>query len=220
MAKAKQTPAAATVAAQFRAELTKTPLTPATLFPTAEEIHATTQAVLNAPPKGVNWEGFDSELTRAFQLTKEAEDSLRTLAGKMYQCGFRFAMLNNDKGEMDDKTPHYVELRKRLTTRLDSTEQALLSMDRWNAATLDAVERGIRTAARKRLNTMMSDIRNHLKTVEEIQTSREVKTLEKKIYDKLTEVREMIVNADPDKVKFDIDETKDLVTELRSHFDI
>lgn len=196
------------------------PVTPASVFPTAQEIHATTQAVLNAPPKGVNWEGFDSELTEAFKLTQQAEDSLRTLAGKMFTCGFRFAMLNNDKGEMDDKAPHYVELRKRLTTRLSTKEQALLSMDRFNAATLDVVEKAIRTTSRKRLDKMMSDIRRHLKTVEEIQTTRTAKTLEKKIYDKLTEVREMIVNADPDKAKFDINETKDLVTELRSHFDI
>lgn len=195
-------------------------VTPASVFPTAQEIHATTQAVLNAPPKGVNWEGFDSELTEAFKLTQQAEESLRTLAGKMFTCGFRFAMLNNDKGEMDDKAPHYVELRKRLTTRLSTKEQALLSMDRFNAATLDVVEKAIRTTSRKRLDKMMSDIRRHLKTVEEIQTTRTAKTLEKKIYDKLTEVREMIVNADPDKAKFDINETKDLVTELRSHFDI
>ena len=202
------------------AKAKQTPATPATVFPTAEEIHAATDAVLNAPPKGVNWEGFDSELTRAFKLTKEAEDSLRTLAGKMYQCGFRFAMLNNEKGEMDDKAPHYVELRKRLTTRLDPTEQALLSMDRWNAATLDAVERGIRRDARKRLNTMMTDIRKHLKTVEEIETPRSVKTLEQKLYALCTEIRDEIVKADPDKVKFDIGATRELIEELREHFNI
>ena len=202
------------------AKAKQTPPTLTAVFPTAEELHAKTQSVLNAPPKGVNWEGFDSELTQAFKLTQEAEDSLRTLAGKMFTCGFRYAMLNNDKGEMNDKAPHYVELRKRLTTRLSAKEQALLSMDRFNAATLDVVEKAIRTTSRKRLDKMMSDIRRHLKTVEEIQSTRSAKTLEKKIYDKLTEIRDMIVKADPDKVKFDIGETRELIEELREHFDI
>ena len=204
------------------AKANKTAVAQATapVFPTAEELHATTQAVLNAPPKGVNWEGFEAELTDAFVKQGEAEESLRTLAGKMFQCGFRFAHLNNEKGEMDDKTPHYVELRKRLSKRLSTTEQGLLSMDKFNAAALDAVEKAIRTTARKRLDKMMSLIRKHLKTVEEIETNRARKTLEQRLYDKCTEIRKMIVDADPNQVKFDVEETKRLIEELREHFNI
>jgi hypothetical protein len=183
-------------------------------------MHATTQAILNAPPKGVNWEGFEAELTDAFVKQAQADESLRTLAGKMFQCGFRFAHLNNDKGEMDDKTPHYVELRKRLTKRLSEREQVLLSMDKFNAAALDVVEKAIRTTARKRLDKMMSLIRKHLKTVEEIETNRARKTLEQRLYDKCTEIRKMIVDADPNKVKFEVEETKRLIEELREHFNI
>ena len=205
MAKAKQTPVAAATAP---------------VFPTAEQLHATTQAVLNAPPKGVNWEGFEAELTDAFVKQAQADESLRTLAGKMFQCGFRFAHLNNEKGEMDDKAPHYVELRKRLTKRLSDREQALLSMDKFNAAALDVVEKAIRTTARKRLDKMMSLIRKHLKTVEEIETNRARKTLEERLYEKCTEIRKMIVDADPNKVKFDVEETKQLIEDLREHFNI
>ena len=192
----------------------------APVFPTAEQMHATTQAILNAPPKGVNWDGFEAELTDAFVKQAQADESLRTLAGKMFQCGFRFAHLNNEKGEMDDKTPHYVELRKRLTKRLSEREQVLLSMDKFNAAALDVVEKAIRTTARKRLDKMMSLIRKHLKTVEEIETNRARKTLEQRLYDKCTEIRKMIVDADPNKVKFEVEETKRLIEELREHFNI
>ena len=204
------------------AKANKTAVAQATapVFPTAEQMHATTQAILNAPPKGVNWEGFEAELTDAFVKQAQADESLRTLAGKMFQCGFRFAHLNNDKGEMDDKTPHYVELRKRLTKRLSEREQVLLSMDKFNAAALDVVEKAIRTTARKRLDKMMSLIRKHLKTVEEIETNRARKTLEQRLYDKCTEIRKMIVDADPNQVKFDIEETKQLIEDLREHFNI
>jgi membrane-associated HD superfamily phosphohydrolase len=204
------------------AKANKTAVAQATapVFPTAEQMHATTQAILNAPPKGVNWEGFEAELTDAFVKQAQADESLRTLAGKMFQCGFRFAHLNNEKGEMDDKTPHYVELRKRLTKRLSEREQVLLSMDKFNAAALDVVEKAIRTTARKRLDKMMSLIRKHLKTVEEIETNRARKTLEQRLYDKCTEIRKMIVDADPNQVKFDIEETKRLIEELREHFNI
>jgi membrane-associated HD superfamily phosphohydrolase len=204
------------------AKANKTAVAQATapVFPTAEQMHATTQAILNAPPKGVNWEGFEAELTDAFVKQAQADESLRTLAGKMFQCGFRFAHLNNEKGEMDDKTPHYVELRKRLTKRLSEREQVLLSMDKWNAAALDVVEKAIRTTARKRLDKMMSLIRKHLKTVEEIETNRARKTLEQRLYDKCTEIRKMIVDADPNQVKFDVEETKRLIEELREHFNI
>jgi len=206
-----------------KAKSTATPVAAAAgapVFPTAEAIHATTQAVLNAPPKGVNWEGFEAELTDAFSKTKEAEDSLRVLAGKMFTCGFRFAMLNDEKGAMNDKAPHYIELRKRLTTRLSKKEQGLLSMNRFEAATLDVVEKAIRTTSRKRLDKMMSDIRRHLKSVEEITTNKVVKTLEQKIYGILTDVREMIQKADPNKVKFDIMQALDDCDTLRNHFDI
>jgi hypothetical protein len=204
------------------AKANKTAVAQATapVFPTAEQMHATTQAILNAPPKGVNWEGFEAELTDAFVKQAQADESLRTLAGKMFQCGFRFAHLNNEKGEMDDKTPHYIELRKRLTKRLSEREQVLLSMDKFNAAALDVVEKAIRTTARKRLDKMMSLIRKHLKTVEEIETNRARKTLEQRLYDKCTEIRKMIVDADPNQVKFDIEETKQLIEELREHFNI
>jgi hypothetical protein len=204
------------------AKANKTAVAQATapVFPTAEQMHATTQAILNAPPKGVNWEGFEAELTDAFVKQAQADESLRTLAGKMFQCGFRFAHLNNEKGEMDDKTPHYVELRKRLTKRLSEREQVLLSMDKFNAAALDVVEKAIRTTARKRLDKMMSLIRKHLKTVEEIETNRARKTLEQRLYDKCTEIRKMIVDADPNKVKFEVEETKRLIEELREHFNI
>jgi hypothetical protein len=204
------------------AKANKTAVAQATapVFPTAEQMHATTQAVLNAPPKGVNWEGFEAELTDAFVKQAQADESLRTLAGKMFQCGFRFAHLNNEKGEMDDKTPHYIELRKRLTKRLSEREQVLLSMDKFNAAALDVVEKAIRTTARKRLDKMMSLIRKHLKTVEEIETNRARKTLEQRLYDKCTEIRKMIVDADPNKVKFEVEETKRLIEELREHFNI
>jgi hypothetical protein len=204
------------------AKANKTAVAQATapVFPTAEQMHATTQAILNAPPKGVNWEGFEAELTDAFVKQAQADESLRTLAGKMFQCGFRFAHLNNEKGEMDDKTPHYIELRKRLTKRLSEREQVLLSMDKFNAAALDVVEKAIRTTARKRLDKMMSLIRKHLKTVEEIETNRARKTLEQRLYDKCTEIRKMIVDADPNKVKFEVEETKRLIEELREHFNI
>jgi hypothetical protein len=204
------------------AKANKTAVAQATapVFPTAEQMHATTQAILNAPPKGVNWDGFEAELTDAFVKQAQADESLRTLAGKMFQCGFRFAHLNNEKGEMDDKTPHYVELRKRLTKRLSEREQVLLSMDKFNAAALDVVEKAIRTTARKRLDKMMSLIRKHLKTVEEIETNRSRKTLEQRLYDKCTEIRALIVAADPNKVKFEVEETKRLIEELREHFNI
>jgi hypothetical protein len=204
------------------AKANKTAVAQATapVFPTAEQMHATTQAILNAPPKGVNWDGFEAELTDAFVKQAQADESLRTLAGKMFQCGFRFAHLNNEKGEMDDKTPHYVELRKRLTKRLSERDQVLLSMDKFNAAALDVVEKAIRTTARKRLDKMMSLIRKHLKTVEEIETNRARKTLEQRLYDKCTEIRKMIVDADPNKVKFEVEETKRLIEELREHFNI
>ena len=204
------------------AKANKTAVAQATapVFPTAEQMHATTQAILNAPPKGVNWEGFEAELTDAFVKQAQADESLRTLAGKMFQCGFRFAHLNNEKGEMDDKTPHYIELRKRLSKRLSTTEQGLLSMDKFNAAALDAVEKAIRTTARKRLDKMMSLIRKHLKTVEEIETNRARKTLEERLYEKCTEIRALIVAADPNKVKFDVEETKQLIEDLREHFNI
>jgi hypothetical protein len=204
------------------AKANKTAVAQATapVFPTAEQMHATTQAILNAPPKDVNWAGFDAELTDAFAKQAQADESHVVLAGKMYQMGFRFAHLNNDKGEMDDKSPHYVELRKRLTKRLSEREQVLLSMDKWNAAALDVVEKAIRTTARKRLDKMMSLIRKHLKTVEEIETNRARKTLEQRLYDKCTEIRKMIVDADPNKVKFEVEETKRLIEELREHFNI
>lgn len=206
MAKAKQTPVAAA--------------TGATPFPTAEQLHATTQAVLNAPPKGINWEGFDAELSQAFKAQHVADESLRTLAGKMYQCGVRFAHFNNDKGEMDAKQPVCVELRKRLTKRLSEREQILVGMDRWNAAALDTVEKAVRKLANDRLDKMLSLMRKHLKSEEGIQTGRDKKTLEQKLYALCTDIRELIVNADPDKVKFDIGETRELIEELRSHFDV
>ena len=204
------------------AKANKTAVAQATapVFPTAEQMHATTQAILNAPPKGVNWEGFEAELTDAFVKQAQADESLRTLAGKMFQCGFRFAHLNNEKGEMDDKTPHYVELRKRLTKRLSEREQVLLSMDKWNAATLTTVEKAVRMLARDRVNNMVSIIRKHLKKIEEIKSGRGSTTLEKKLYDKCTEILELINAADPDKAKFEIGETRDLVIQLREHFNI
>lgn len=202
------------------AKAKQTPSTPATVFPTAQEIHATTQAVLNAPPKGINWEGFESELSQAFKLQHEATESLRTLAGKMYQCGVRFAHFNNDKGEMDTKQPVCVELRKRLTKRLSEREQILVGMDRWNAAALDTVEKAVRKLATDRVNTMLSLMRKHLKSEEGIQTGRDKKSLEQKLYALCTEIRELIVDADPDKVKFDIGETRELIEELREHFNI
>lgn len=203
------------------AKAKKTPVANATasVFPTEQEIHAATQAALNAPPKGVNWEGFDTELSEAFRLQGEADESLRTLAGKMFVCGFRFAMLNNDKGEAAD-TPASVELRKRITRRLSDREQALVNMDRFNAATLTTVEKAVRKLAKGRVNDMMSLIRKHLKKVEEINSGRGSTTLEKKLYDKCTEILDTINKADPDKAKFDIGETRDLIIELRKHFDI
>lgn len=201
------------------AKAKQNPVATATVFPTAEQMHATTQALLNAPPKGVNWEGFDSELTQAFKLQGEAEESLRTLAGKMFVCGFRFAMMNNDKNELAD-TPATVELRKRLIRRLTEHEQALVNMDRFNAATLTTVEKAVRKLAKDRVNTMVSLIRKHLKTTEEINSGRSNKTLEQRLYAKCTEILDTINAADPDKAKFDIGETRDLILELRKHFDI
>ena len=206
MAKAKQTPVATA--------------TGATPFPTAEQLHATTQAVLNAPPKGINWDGFDSELSQAFKLQHEATESLRTLAGKMYQCGVRFAHFNNDKGEMDDKQPVCIELRKRLTKRLSEREQILVGMDRWNAAALDTVEKAVRKLATDRVNTMLSLMRKHLKSEENIKAGRDKKTLEQRLYAMCTEIREEIIKADPDKAKFDIGITRELIEELRGHFDV
>jgi hypothetical protein len=214
MAKANQPKA--DKAAQPKADKAAT----APVFPTAQEIHAVTEAVLNAPPKGINWEGFETELTKAFAAQHEAEESLRTLAGKMYQCGVRFAHFNNDKGEMDDKQPVCIELRKRLTKRLSTREQVLVGMDRWNAAALDTVEKAIRKLATDRLNTMMSLMRKHLKSEENIKTGRGALTLEQKLYAMCTLIREEIVKADPDKVKFDIGATRELIEELREHFNI
>jgi hypothetical protein len=56
--------------------------------------------------------------------------------------------------------------------------------------------------------------------VEEIETNRARKTLEQRLYDKCTEIRKMIVDADPNQVKFDVEETKRLIEELREHFNI
>lgn len=206
MAKAKQTPVAAA--------------TGATPFPTAEQLHATTQAVLNAPPKGINWDGFDADLTNAFAVVAKAEETMRALAGKMYQCGVRFAQFNNEKGEMDDKAPVCVELRKRLAKRLTEREQVLLKMDQWNAAALSLAESDLRRACRTRINKMVSLIRKHIKTVEDIKTGRSVKTLEQRLYAMCTEIRQEIINADPDKAKFDILATRELIEELREHFNI
>jgi hypothetical protein len=197
-----------------------TAATPASVFPTAEEMHATTQAILNAPPKGINWEGFEAELDKSFKIQHEADESHKVLAGKMYQCGVRFAMLNDEKGQLNDNAPVTAELRKRLTRKLSDREQTLLSMDKWNAATLTTVEKAVRMLARDRVNNMVSIIRKHLKKIEEIKSGRGSTTLEKKLYDKCTEILELINAADPDKAKFEIGETRDLVIQLREHFNI
>lgn len=210
MAKAKQTPVATA--------------TGATPFPTAEELHATTQAVLNAPPKGINWDGFDSDLTNAFKAQHVADESLRVLAGKMYQCGVRFDMFNHvtgkHAGEMNDKSPVCIELRRRLAKRLSDREQILISMDRWNAAALDTVEKAVRNLASKRIDKMVSLMRKHLKTVEGIETGRDRKTLEERLYALCTKIREEIVAADPNVVKFDINEAREACDTLRDMFDV
>ena len=210
-------PPAVSVLREMLSEPAQAPAAP--LFPTAEQMHATTQALLNAPPKGINWEGFDKELGESFNLVHQADESVRTLAGKMFVCGFRFAMMNNEKGELAD-TPATVELRKRLTRRLSDREQTLLSMDRFTAATLTTLEKAQRKLARDRVNNMVSLIRKHLKTVEEITSGRGSKTLEQRLYAKCTEILEAINAADPDKAKFEISEARDLVIELREHFNI
>lgn len=205
-----------------KAKQTETATAP--VFPTAEQIHATTQAILNAPPKGINWDGFDKDLTEAFKLQHLANESLRSLAGKMYQCGIRFDMFNHETGkhagEMNDKAPVCIELRSRLAKRLSEREQILISMDRWNAAALDTVEKAVRKLATDRINTMMSLMRKHIKTVEGIETGRNRKTLEQRLYDMCTKIREEIVAADPNLVKFDINEARDAVDALRDMFDV
>ena len=207
MAKAKQTETAA-----------------APVFPTAEQLHATTQAILNAPPKGINWDGFDADLTNAFKAQHVADESLRVLAGKMYQCGVRFDMFNHETGkkagEMNDKAPVCVELRRRLAKRLSEREQILIGMDRWNAAALDTVEKAVRQLATKRIDKMLSLMRKHLKTVEGIETGRASKTLEERLYALCTKIREEIVAADPNLVKFDVNAARDACDALRDMFDL
>jgi hypothetical protein len=205
------------------AKANKTAVAQATapVFPTAEQMHATTQAILNAPPKGINWDSFDNEeMTKTFALQKEADDSIRALAGRMFVAGFTFAKFNNEKGELDSKAAAVVELRKRLANRLSARQQALVSMDRWNAATHTADEKDDRIRANNRLDKMVSRLRTAIKKEEGIEVSRTTKTLEEKIYADLTKIRETIAAADPDKVKFSItDALADLDT-LRDHFNI
>lgn len=205
-----------------KAKQTETATAP--VFPTAEQIHATTQAILNAPPKGINWDGFDADLTSAFKAQHVADESLRVLAGKMYQCGVRFDMFNHDTGkkagEMNDKAPVCVELRRRLAKRLSEREQILINMDRWNAAALDTVEKAVRQLATKRIDKMLSLMRKHLKTVEGIETGRDRKSLEQRLYDLCTKIREEIVAADPNVVKFDVNAARDACDVLRDMFDL
>jgi hypothetical protein len=212
MAKANQTPKADKA-------------TPATAFPSNEEMQATAKAILNPPSPEVariNWASFENEMGSAWDAMKAKQESLSSLANKMYIAGVRYSHFckTNDAGKTvaDFTSPVAVETRSRFAKlRLTPLQQTWAKLSALEVATLTSDEKHARRLVMDDLVEMMRSVRRALKEFEEKETRGSV-TIEESLYALTTEIFDRIRKCDEDKVKFDVMNALDTCRALRRHF--
>lgn len=209
-----------------KAKQTKVAQATATAFPSNEEMQATANAVLNPPSPEVariNWASFEAEMGQAWDAMKAKQESLSTLANKMYIAGVRYAHFckvdSKGKTVSDFKSPVAVETRARfISLRLTTVERMWVNMTKLEVATLDRDEKRNRRIVMDDLDEMVRSVRNSLKDFEEREERGRAKTTEEVLYDLTTDLFDRIRKCDDDKVKFSVYDALDACKTLRKYF--
>ena len=210
-------------ASQSKADKAKPASAP--VFPSNEEMQATAKAILNPPSPEVariNWASFEAEMGQAWDAMKAKNETLSSLANKMYVAGVRYAQFckTDDSGKTvaDFKSPVALETRARFAKlRLTPLEQTWANMSKLDVATLTDSEKRARRVVVDDLVEMVRSVRRALKEFEDKET-RGSKTTEEVLYELTTDLFVRIRKCDDDKVKFSVYDALDACKTLRKYF--